>query len=93
MADDLTPTELAVLSDAIDTGYLVASGRRLQVLRAFKAHCRQQNRPAVIVRYGKRDGSVWIEDRRVWTGRRDLAELEARKLAGAPGTGALHRSA
>jgi hypothetical protein len=77
VTEALTADERVIVDEAMARGYLPASGRRLQVLRAFKARCRRQARLDVIVRQGRRDASVWIGDRRVWKGRPGDAEAVA----------------
>lgn len=81
MTDTLTDTEQAVLADASDAGFLIASGNRLQVLRAWRERCRRRGVPCVTVRRLARQSLIEVDGETAWKGRPDEAERRAASYA------------
>ncbi len=71
---ELSSDEAAALEAAQAAGWLLASGRRIAVLVAFKSWCARSGRPCVVARAGARDGQVLVNDRLAWRG--PVAALE-----------------
>lgn len=88
MSDELRPDERATLNEAIARGWLVSSGQRFPVIRAFRRACRRRDVPCVEIRTGIRFARVLVDDRQVWRGKHgdapDVAQGHARRVDSGP---------
>jgi hypothetical protein len=76
----LTAEEQAAIDEAKRQGYLLRSGRRVEVLLAWRAWCGQIGRKCVVARLGARDAVVEIGDVDVLKVPADDLEEAARKV-------------
>lgn len=76
-----TPDELAAIQQAQRDGYYIRSGRTVAALLAWRAQCRANRMPAIIIATGPRQASIEIDGVKRWTGPADEAEQQARALA------------